>query len=192
MLRASSLVDAFTTRHSKFNARVLRFRRTSASARAPVVSADLWGPPLHISDRRTTLGPELATRGVDGCLVSEYTNPRDILERAVHAMNSHDLDALVACFHPEYESIQPVHPRRSFRGREHVVQNWEWVFDRFPDFHAELVDCLIDDRTAWTEWRWTGTDIDGEEVEVRGVMILMVAGDMIRSGRLYLEPVTDS
>lgn len=107
-------------------------------------------------------------------------------------MNAHDLEALVSCFHPDYESIQPVHPQRSFQGREHVAQNWEWVFQRYPDFSAELVDCLIQGQTAWTEWRWTATEEDGEGIDVRGVMILTVIDGMFRHGRLYLEPVSDA
>lgn len=133
-----------------------------------------------------------ARRRVDGILVVETMSALGLLHRAVQAMNEHDLDALVACFHPDYESIQPVHPQRSFRGREHVVRNWEWVFDRFPDFQAEVLDCVVQDNGVWTEWRWFATDTDGKEIEVRGVMILTTEDGTIRSGRLYLEPVRDS
>lgn len=124
--------------------------------------------------------------------MAETLSALELLRRAIEAMNRHDLDALVACFHPEYESIQPVHPERNFRGRAHVVRNWTWVFERFPDFEAEIIDYAIQDQTVWTEWRWLATDTDGGAIEVCGVMILTYQDGTFRSGRLYLEPVSDS
>ena len=50
-----------------------------------------------------------------------------------------DLDAFLACFQDDYESEQPAHPDRAFRGREQVRRNWSAVFDGVPDFRAELL-----------------------------------------------------
>jgi hypothetical protein len=35
-------------------------------------------------------------------------------------MNARDIDAFVDCFDEDYESEQPAHPDRAFRGRELV------------------------------------------------------------------------
>jgi hypothetical protein len=41
-----------------------------------------------------------------------------VLERLREAINRHDLDALAACFEPDYHSAFPAHPDRTFRGHE--------------------------------------------------------------------------
>ena len=40
-----------------------------------------------------------------------------VIERYRDAMTTHDLDALLDCFDPDYESVQPLNPHRDFRGR---------------------------------------------------------------------------
>ena len=44
----------------------------------------------------------------------------EIMNRLLSAMNAHDLDAFVACFAADYESQQPAHPSRAFRGSDQV------------------------------------------------------------------------
>jgi hypothetical protein len=114
---------------------------------------------------------------------------KNVLNRLFTAINQHDISLLESCFHPEYQSIQPVHPDRSFVGRDRVVENWTWVFNRFPDFKAELLDYGIHNCTVWTEWKWTGTSRSNDSTEVRGVMIFTIEGDVAVRGRLYLESV---
>jgi len=43
-----------------------------------------------------------------------------VVERMFEEANRHDLEAFLAYFHPDYQSEAPVHPSRSFRGREIV------------------------------------------------------------------------
>jgi hypothetical protein len=124
--------------------------------------------------------------------VAERAGTHAVLERFVVSLNEHDLDELLRCFHSDYESQQPAHPERGFRGRDRVAENWAWVFDSFEDFTADLLDHAIEQDTIWTEWRWTGTRPNGRPFEVRGVMILVVEGDVFRCGRLYLEPLDDA
>ena len=61
------------------------------------------------------------------------------MERLNAALNAHDLEAFLACFQDDYESEQPAHPDRAFRGREQVRSNWSAVFDGVPDFRSELL-----------------------------------------------------
>jgi hypothetical protein len=55
----------------------------------------------------------------------------EIMNRLLSAMNAHDLDAFVACFASDYDSQQPAHPARSFRGSDQVRKNWAGVFAGF-------------------------------------------------------------
>ena len=115
-----------------------------------------------------------------------------VLERLQQAQNSHNLEAVVACFAPDYQSAQPIHPDRAFQGAEQVRKNWTKIFQDVPDFHAELLRSAVDGDTVWAEWHWFGTNLDGGQFAVRGVTIMGVQADQILWGRLYLEPVQET
>jgi ketosteroid isomerase-like protein len=115
-----------------------------------------------------------------------------VLERLHRAQNQHDLEAFVACFAPDYQSEQPAHPDRAFRGREQVRKNWSTIFSGIPDFQSELLRTTAEDDIVWTEWHWYGTLVDGERFELRGVTIFGVQDNLIRWGRLYMEPMQES
>src|SRR3954449_6728005 len=103
------------------------------------------------------------------------------------AMNTRDIDAFVALFDPDYDSRQPAHPDRAFRGREQVRQNWSAVFDGVPDFTAELVAAAVDANTEWSEWRWRGTQSDGTKLDMAGVIVCGVRAGRLAWARLYVE-----
>jgi len=112
-----------------------------------------------------------------------------VLTRLNDAMNRHDLGAFVACFDPEYDSEQPVHPDRTFRGVAQVERNWAAMFAGLPDFHAEIVRSAITAEGVWVEWRWTGTRADRSHLHACGVCIFGVRNGRIAWGRLYMEDV---
>ena len=112
-----------------------------------------------------------------------------LVTRLQAAMNAHDVEAFVACFAEEYDSAQPAHPNRAFRGREQVRANWSAVFTGVPDFRAELVRVNAVGDTAWSEWRWEGTQTDGGRLDMAGVIVLGVRDDLVAWARLYVEPV---
>jgi ketosteroid isomerase-like protein len=114
----------------------------------------------------------------------------EIMNRLLSAINAHDLDALVACFATDYDSEQPAHPSRAFRGRDQVRKNWEGVFAGVPDFAAELVLAVVtDDGVEVGEWRWHGTHTDGSQFGMQGVIVTGVRHNQIAWGRLYMEPI---
>jgi len=114
----------------------------------------------------------------------------EIMNQLLTAMNSHDLDAFVACFAADYESEQPAHPSRAFRGSDQVRKNWEGVFDGVPDFRAELVlSAVTNDGVEIGEWRWRGTHTDGSPFAMEGVIVTGVQGNQIAWGRLYMETI---
>jgi ketosteroid isomerase-like protein len=113
-----------------------------------------------------------------------------MMNRLLAAMNAHDLDAFVACFAPNYRSEQPAHPGRAFEGSDKVRENWTSVFSGVPDFHAELVlSATTDDGVEIGEWRWHGTYSDGSPFAMQGVTVMVIEGEQIASGRLYMETV---
>lgn len=130
------------------------------------------GPPAP--DGGTASGPDL----------------RVLTERLRKAFNAHDLEGLVALVDPDYESEQPAHPERGFRGREQIRKNWASIFSRVPDFRADVLRGAVDGDTVWTEWRWHGMRADGSKFDLRGVTLFRVWNGRIVSGRLYMEPVS--
>jgi ketosteroid isomerase-like protein len=112
-----------------------------------------------------------------------------VAERLDAALNAHDIDAFVACFAEEYESEQPAHPDRAFRGRDQVRRNWSAIFEGVPDFTSKLVRAAADGATEWSEWRWHGTHADGSPLDMAGVIVGRVHEGRLTSARLYVEPV---
>ena len=108
----------------------------------------------------------------------------EVISRLQSAMNQRDVEALVACFVDDYRSEQPFHPERGFTGSEKLRRNWTLIFERVPDFQADLLCANDGSETTWTEWRWHGTGF-----EWRGVIMFGVDTDRIRSARVYMEPV---
>ena len=115
--------------------------------------------------------------------------PRFVVDRLNAALNTHDLEAFLACFHEDYASEQPAHPDRAFQGREQVRANWSAVFEGVPDFRSELVRAAVDGDTFWSEWRWRGTQPDGTPLDMVGVMVCGVRDRRVAWARLYMEPV---
>ena len=115
-----------------------------------------------------------------------------VLERVRQAQNAHDLEAFLACFAPGYQSDQPLHPDRAFQGVEQVRKNWSALFHEVPDLRSELLGSAVEGDTAWAEWRWSGTRRDGTSFDMRGVTIMSIQADQIKSARLYMEPVQEA
>lgn len=113
----------------------------------------------------------------------------DLIERIVEAENSHDADKVAELVARDYRSETPIHPERNFTGREQVRENWQAVFESTPDLNAELVRSTVDGDTLWTEWHLTGTQIDGTDLDMKGVGIWGVENGLLQWGRVYMEPV---
>jgi len=109
-----------------------------------------------------------------------------VIERLREALNRHDLEAMLECFDPDYQSEQPAHPNRGFGGKEQVSKNWSGMFESFPDFEAELLRHTSDGETAWSEWHWRAAGLD-----VAGTIIMGLRKDRILWARLYMEPIEE-
>ena len=117
--------------------------------------------------------------------------PAALVERLRQATNDHDLDALVACFSPQYRNDTPVHPERSFVGRDQVRMNWQQIFSAIPDVTTEVLRYVADGSTVWSEWEHRGTRPDGRAHVMRGVVIFGVKDGLADWARFYLEPVQE-
>jgi ketosteroid isomerase-like protein len=115
-----------------------------------------------------------------------------VIDRLVEATNRHDLDSIAACFAEDFANETPLHPARSFRGREQVRRNWEQILAGVPDLRAEVCRWTSAGDVVWTEWEMAGTQRSGAKHLMRGVMVFEVAGDVISRVRFYLEPVDES
>ena len=120
------------------------------------------------------------------------TSPAAVVERLIRATNAHDLNALVECFTDDYRNETPVHPGRSFSGREQVRANWSQIFAAVPDVECELLGCVVHGDTVWSEMEMRGTRMDGVRHLMRGVIVFGLREHRIARARFYLEPVDDS
>lgn len=122
-------------------------------------------------------------------MAMQSADPAAVVQRLHAAINQHDLDALAACFAPDFQSEQPLHPDRAFRGREQMRSNWAQIFGGVPNIRADLVRLAVDGETVWAEWDWGGSRADGAPFALRGVTVQGVQNDQIAWVRLYMEPV---
>jgi ketosteroid isomerase-like protein len=116
-------------------------------------------------------------------------DPRAVIERLTAAQNAHDLDGMLACFHDDYLSEQPIYPARTFQGIDQVRKNWSALLESIPDFHSDVIRSAVDGDTIFVEIHWTGTKADGTRFEERGVLVMGIRDDRIEWGRLYAEEV---
>src|ERR1700730_17065188 len=112
-----------------------------------------------------------------------------VIDRLLEATNNHDLDAISAYFAVDFVNETPLHPARSFRGREQVRRNWQQILGGVPDLRAEILSQASAGSVLWTEWEMSGIRRDGDRHLMRGVMLFEVAGGTIARVRFYLEPV---
>jgi len=114
------------------------------------------------------------------------------LERLLQVTNAHDLEGIVACFADDYWLESPLHPARSFRGKEQVRRNWTQILRAIPDVQARVLRSALAEDAVWTEWEMTGTRPGGGKHWLRGVFIFGVANALLQWGRMFLEPVDES
>jgi hypothetical protein len=123
--------------------------------------------------------------------VQTYSSPKGVFERMIQAANRHDLEAMVACFAPDYRSEQPFHPERNFVGLAGARNNWSFFFTTIPDIQIEILGEVEEGDTVWAELHHHGTQTDGKKFNVKGVTLLGIQADLISWARLYIEEVKE-
>jgi ketosteroid isomerase-like protein len=122
-------------------------------------------------------------------MLAPVGTPPGLVDQLTAAQNAHDLEGMLACFHDDYRSEQPLFPARTFHGIEQVRANWSKLLENIPDFRAEILRLAVDGDTVFVEIHWTGTKADGAPFEERGVLIMGISDDRIAWGRLYADEV---
>jgi ketosteroid isomerase-like protein len=115
-----------------------------------------------------------------------------MVQRLVRATNEHDLDAVVDCFTVDYRNDTPAHPNRGFGGPAQVRTNWEQIFRFVPDIAVEVPRFCVDGDSIWTEWRMSGTRLNGSPHRMAGVIIFGVHEGRAATASFYLEPVEEA
>jgi hypothetical protein len=112
-------------------------------------------------------------------------DPMSVVSRFIEAANHHDTPGIMACVHPQFESIQPLFPSRNFKGAEQVRRNWEAIFRDEPGFRLTVLRSAIADPTqVWVELHGAG-----DHTQVGGVFILGIEDDLIRWVRIFTGPI---
>jgi ketosteroid isomerase-like protein len=112
-----------------------------------------------------------------------------VFERMIQAANRHDVEAMVACFAPDFHSEQPFHPERNFIGPTGVRKNWSFFFSTMPDFRVDILSSAVEGDTVWAELHFYGTQVDGRKQVTRGVTLSNIQGEQIAWARVYIEMV---
>jgi ketosteroid isomerase-like protein len=120
------------------------------------------------------------------------SSPPRAFERMIQAANRHDLEAMMACYTPDYRSEQPFHPERNFTGSEGVRKNWSFFFATMPDYRIEVLNQVVAGDTVWAELHFHGTQTDGTKQSTRGVTLVGIQTDQISWARLYIESVQET
>ena len=123
--------------------------------------------------------------------VQMQSSPKVVFERMIQAANRHDLEAMVACFAPDFRSEQPFYPERNFTGQAGVRKNWSFFFSTMPDFQAEVLSEVVEGDTVWAELHFHGTQVDGKRNVTRGVTISGIQGNQIAWAKLYIVTVQE-
>ncbi len=116
-------------------------------------------------------------------------DPMAVVHRFLDAANHHDSDTLYATVHPEFESFQPLHPDRGFRGPGQLISNWKAIFDAEPGFRLTVLRASTTGNTVWVELHGAG-----DSAEAAGIFIVGVEHGRIRWVRVYsdlVEPVPE-
>jgi len=107
-----------------------------------------------------------------------------VVTKFLDAANHHDSDTLYASVHPEFESFQPLHPDRNFRGPGQLISNWKAIFEAEPGFRLTVLRASTTGNTVWVELHGAG-----DSAEAAGIFILGVENSRIRWVRVYSDLV---
>lgn len=117
-------------------------------------------------------------------------NAEHVIYQLKQAINSRDLDTVHNLLDPDYRSIYPADPGRSYQGRETAKQRWQTLLQGSSEFYARILRMASSGNAVWSEWHWKGTDLDGIPYEGRGVIIFGIRDNKITRGRYFVMPAT--
>jgi uncharacterized protein (TIGR02246 family) len=95
-------------------------------------------------------------------------NPTEINSKYNEAFRSGDLDRLVSLYEPD--AVLASQPGQFVRGRENIREQLRNLLALKGELQAEQKSCVEFENVALlrAEWKFTGTDPDGNDVEIGG------------------------
>jgi hypothetical protein len=109
----------------------------------------------------------------------------DLLQRFVKAKEDRDLEALVACWHPDIEAYHPLRPDRSWSGLDTYRKAWAAILSN-PQSPWELVHADVVGNRIYSETVTRHTD----GTLVPCFSILEVEDGKIRRARVFTDRPT--
>jgi hypothetical protein len=83
-----------------------------------------WHAGRHCRRAKTAPSEEQAVAApINAAYARAVGDPRAVMNRLTAAQNAHDLEGMLACFHEDYHSEQPLFPARTFQGIDQVRAN---------------------------------------------------------------------
>ena len=114
----------------------------------------------------------------------------ETLERFLDAFNAHDIDAVMSFFADDCVLEMPRGPDpwgRRLVGRERVREGLASRFAGIPDVHYGDARHWVAGDRGGSEWLLTGTNVEGEAIEVRGCDLFEFRGGTDHAQGLVLE-----
>jgi hypothetical protein len=105
------------------------------------------------------------------------SSPEALAQRQLDAYNARDLEAFLACYHPEVEVRDFPSGKLTMSGREAMRERYGELFERAPELHAALVSRTAHAQVAIDTEAVTGLR-EGETVHA--IAIYEVEGESIR------------
>ena len=115
------------------------------------------------------------------------TSEEELIQRYFDAFNRHDVEAVVACFHPDAVLVGPNGKRLA--GIAEVRRSYETEFALFPDAHCELRLCTGNNGRGVAESLFTGTRSRRGRIEAIGAEVMEIVDGKIKEIRDYHQPV---
>ncbi len=110
----------------------------------------------------------------------------DVIRRFVDAFNSHDADAIAACY---AESARIIYPQRPLQSPQEHSEGERGMFEAIPNYHIEITALLeADDDHVVLELTMEGTqraDLGGRSFTITGAYVFKVGGGLIVEERAY-------
>jgi steroid delta-isomerase-like uncharacterized protein len=114
------------------------------------------------------------------------------------AWNARDPEAVASCYLPGGVRVQIAHPPATIEGRQALAQHVREIMTAWPDCTLETRSESGDNGLVTFEWIFRGTQQAdygplpgrGQRLELAGVSVLTMEGDLIREERVYWDTGT--
>jgi steroid delta-isomerase-like uncharacterized protein len=127
------------------------------------------------------------------------TQTSEIITRLSAAWNARDAEAVAALYAPDASRHEIAFPGQRLQGRGDIAEGVGAILHAWPDCHLEIGRIGHDeDRLVTFEWTFVGTQQNdygplpgnGSPVELNGVSVLEMQGQLISEERVYWDAAT--